>query len=141
MALFSLSFITADLHAQNQIKEALATVKDGKATLLGQKNKLMLNWSSNLKKESNIDVKFSDIEIVKVEKQYILVGTSSNYVSKIVLTENNGNLVIAAGTVTCTTRGCATRPGCEPLRTRCSPCPLDCLATVTSGLAIKGIGN
>lgn len=139
MTLFSLTFFTSDLQAQGHFNEVIGTVKSGKITLTANKENIMKNWSSILRDESKIDTEFTDLEILKIERGYLLIAKSAKYTSKVGLVNDNGNLHILKIddlTVTCTTEDCSSeKGGCVPLDTYliCTDCSGDgkCKRTIT----------
>lgn len=138
MTLFSLTFFTSDLQAQDHFKEVVGTVKSGKATLTANKENIMKNWSSILRDESEIDTEFTDLEILKVERGYLLVAKGAKYVSKVELVEDNRNLhILSVGdaTITCTTVDCSTTVGCTPHVSKCTSCSGDCKKTISAKFA------
>ncbi len=128
MTLFSLTFFTSDLQAQDHFEEVIGTVKSGKMTLTANKENIMKNWSSILRDESKIDTEFTDLEIFKVKRGYLLIAKSAKYTSKVGLVNDNSNLHILKSddlTVICTTEDCPSEiGGCVPLSTHliCTAC-------------------
>jgi hypothetical protein len=113
----------------------IGKIEDDRTILTYDKEKLLTAFNANLLKESGIDAKFTEVNIVEIgDKGYFLVFRGSEYKSAFTVTRNE-NQLITTGTITCTTSDCSNESfGCIPNWTSCTLCENKgkCTKTISS---------
>jgi hypothetical protein len=120
-------------------------VEGDNAVLTADKALLLKAYNKNLQILSKIDGNFTDVAIVKVVNDYLLVFSGEKYKSVLII-EQNGQTLLARGQVSCTTSDCPQETtGCIPkfesgseLGT-CTPCSNNgkCTKTVSSASLLE----
>lgn len=115
-------------HSYQAQSQAIGVVQHGTPKFTVDVQNLINTFEKNLKNASGIDAQFAAVNIIAVGANYVLIFNGPIYASKFAVNtsgiDKNGNAILVAnGTITCTTSECSSQPdGCVPLTTYCSEC-------------------
>lgn len=94
-----------------------------KAVITLDKGKMISSYNDGLMKASNIDGRFTAVDIIKgYNGEYYLVFAGASWKSVFATTLQDKSFFVDPR-LSCTTEDCASEPlGCVPLLTSCTPC-------------------
>jgi hypothetical protein len=137
VTLLTTFFLTSSVKAQ-KVTTLVGKIENGSAVLTLNKVQAIKTYRAKLIKYSNIDGEFTNVELLKLEKQnYLLVFSGPTYKSSFFV-EQIGSELRAISTISCTTSECSTEKyGCVVKYDGgdigyCSPCANQGKCTKTS---------
>ncbi|MFV0177921.1 hypothetical protein OBK27_13415 [Empedobacter falsenii] len=115
----------------------IANIKDGKINLLVSKASINKGIENLIDPVNENSLSYNESKIINIDNSYYLRSLSDNGLVTTTLLEesnNNGNISLLVGGISCTSKACAGTNGCVPAANKksCTSCLGDCTKNVTS---------